>query len=110
MRTRKGYEENEGTVGDSYSRGSVTGNTKADGLAGRNSGTVSSSFWDAQTSGQNTSVGEIGKATAQMKDIASFSGAGWNIFVVANSGTRSTGYIWNIVDDITYPFLSWQFV
>jgi len=69
---------------------------------------VSNSFWDTQTSGQPTSSGGTGKTTAQMKDIDTFSGAGWDIIAVANSSTRNTGYIWNIVDDVTYPFLSWQ--
>jgi hypothetical protein len=100
--------ENAGTVGDSYSRGSVTGNTYVGGLAGGNAGTVSSSFWDTQTSGQGSSAGGTAKTTAQMKDFTTFSVAGWDIIAVANSGTRNTGYIWNIVDDVTYPFLSWQ--
>jgi hypothetical protein len=43
-----------------------------------------------------------------MKDITSFSGAGWNIVAVANSSTRNIGYVWNVVDHVTYPFLSWQ--
>lgn len=100
--------ENEGTVGDSYSRGSVTGNTNVGGLVGRNVGTVSGSFWDNQTSGQAISGGGTGKTTAQMKDFATFSGALWDTIAVANSSTRNTGYVWNIVDDVTYPFLSWQ--
>jgi len=100
--------KNEGPVSNSYSTGSVTGNTHVGGLVGRNSGTVSNSFWDTQTSGQATSSGGIGKTTAQMKDFTTFTGAGWDIVAVANSSTRNTGYIWNIVDDVTYPFLSWQ--
>jgi len=43
-----------------------------------------------------------------MKDITTFSGATWNITEVANSGARNTSYIWNIVDSMPYPFLSWQ--
>jgi hypothetical protein len=86
----------------------VTGNKHVGGLVGRNFGTVSNSFWDTQTSGQPTSSGGTGKTTAQMKDITTFSGAGWNIVAVADSGTGNTDYIWNIVDDVTYPFLSWQ--
>jgi len=43
-----------------------------------------------------------------MQDIATFSGAVWNIIAVANPGTRNPSYTWNIVDDVTYPFLSWQ--
>jgi len=97
-----------GTVSNSYSTGTVTGNSSVGGLVGHNWGTVSNSFWDIETSGQSTSDGGTGKTTAQMKDITTFSGAGWNIIVVANLGTRNPSYIWNIVHDETYPFLSWQ--
>jgi hypothetical protein len=103
-------ENSYGTVRDSYSTGSVTGNHTVGGLVGVNWGTVSNSFWDTQTSGQATSDGGTGKTTAEMKSMATFSGAGWNIIAVANPGTRNPSYIWNIVivDDQTYPFLSWH--
>jgi hypothetical protein len=97
-----------GTISSSYSTGRVTGDEFTGGLVGINTGTVSNSFWDTQTSGQSTSDGGTGKTTAQMKNIATFSGAGWNIFAVAYPSTRNPSYIWNIVDDVTYPFLSWQ--
>jgi hypothetical protein len=100
--------ENTATVSNSYSTGSVTGDSSVGGLVGRNAGTVSNSFWDTQTSGQGTSDGGIGKTTTQMKDFTTFSVAGWDIISVANSSVRNTGYIWNIIDDVTYPFLSWQ--
>ncbi len=103
-----GKNDNTGTVSNSYSTGNVTGNLHVGGLVGRNQGTVSNSFWDTQTSGQDSSDGGTGKTTAQMKDIDTFSGAGWDIVGVANSSTRNIGYIWNIADDVTYPFLSWQ--
>jgi hypothetical protein len=74
---------------------------------GRNIGTVGTSFWDTLTSGQATSAGGTGKTTAQMKDITTFSGAGWNITTVALNETN-LAYIWNIVAGQTYPFLSWQ--
>ncbi|MGB6872666.1 MAG: hypothetical protein WBE46_00750, partial [Dehalococcoidia bacterium] len=70
--------------------------------------TVTNSFWDTQTSGQATSDGGTGKNTTEMKNIATFSGAGWSIIEVTNPETRNPSYIWNIVDDETYPFLSWQ--
>ena len=99
---------NKGTVTDSYSTGSVTGGEEAGGLVGRNyNGTASNSFWDIETSGQSTSSGGIGKTIEEMKDIATFSGAGWNIYAVAPGSTNST-CIWNIVNGVTYPFLSWQ--
>jgi hypothetical protein len=97
----------DGTVSNSYSTGSVTGNSSAGGLVGKNiRSTVSNSFWDTQTSGQSTSDGGTGKNTTQMKDIATFSGAGWNIIAVALNRTNLS-YVWNIVDNVTYPLLSW---
>jgi len=95
-------------VRNSYSTGSVTGNVDVGGLVGRNWGTMVQSFWDTETSGQTTSDGGTGKTTAEMKNIATFSGAGWNIVGVANADARNPSYIWNMVDGETYPFLSWQ--
>jgi hypothetical protein len=99
---------NEGNVRNSYSTGNVTGNASVGGLMGVNFGTVNNSFWDTETSGQASSDGGTGKTTAQMKDFTTFSDAGWDIVTVANSSTRNTSYIWNIVNNVTYPFLSWQ--
>jgi len=99
----------EGTVSNSYSTGSVTGDINAWGLVGFAPGTVSNSFWDTETSGQSWSPwGGTGKNTTEMQDITTFSGAGWNITTVSGIGERNPSYIWNIVDDVTYPFLSWQ--
>jgi hypothetical protein len=98
---------NNGIVSNSYSTGSVTGEWDVGGLVGDNLDTVSNSFWDIETSGQVTSDGGTGKNTTAMQDIDTFLGAGWNITAVAPGSTNTT-YIWNIVDDVTYPFLSWQ--
>jgi len=99
---------NEGIVSNSYSTGSVTGYSGVGGIVGENHGTVNNSFWDTQTSGTSTSDGGTGKTTAEMQDIATFSGAEWDITAVANPNTRNPSYIWNIVNGLTYPFLSWQ--
>jgi hypothetical protein len=101
---------NYNTVTNSYSMGNVvsTGTYQIGGLVGGNGGIVNNSFWDTETSGQSTSDGGTGKTTAEMKDIATFSGAGWNITAVANPSVRNPAYSWNIVDNVTYPFLSWQ--
>jgi len=96
------------TLSNSYSSGSVTGHEDIGGLVGADSGIVSNSFWDIEISGQSTSAAGMGKTTAEMKNITTFSGAGWNIIAVANPGTRNLAYTWNIVDGETYPFLSWQ--
>jgi hypothetical protein len=90
----------------------VSGHEGIGGLAGFDlhvlgEGIVSKSFWDTETSGQATSDGGTGKTTAEMKDIATFSGAAWDIIAVAPDSTNTT-YIWNIINGVTYPFLSWQ--
>jgi len=105
-----GFNGIDGSVTRSYSTGSVTGDEVVGGLVGygEGEGNVSNSFWDIETSGQSNSAAGTGKTTAQMKNIATFSGAGWNVIAVANSSTRDPACIWNIVDDVTYPFLSWQ--
>ena len=96
-----------GTVSYSYSTSSVTGNSSG-GLVGFNrEGTVSNSFWDAETSGQATSDGGDGKTTEEMMNFDTFDGVGWDIIAV-DPGETDDAYTWNIVDDVTYPFLSWQ--
>ncbi|MGB5925605.1 MAG: GLUG motif-containing protein [Dehalococcoidia bacterium] len=97
-----------GSVTNSYSVGRVTGSSQVGGLVGYNKGTVSNSFWDIQTSGQATSDGGTVKTTIEMKSIATFSAAGWDIIAVAGPGTRNTAYTWNIVDGQTHPLLSWE--
>jgi hypothetical protein len=98
---------NAGTVSNSYSTGSTIGNSHVGGLVGWNDGTVNNSFWDSETSVSVASAGGTGKTTAEMMDITTFTAAAWNITVVA-SGQTNTDYIWNIVNAMTYPFLSWQ--
>jgi len=103
-----GKNDNAGSISDSYSTGSVTGSTNVGGLVGKNQGTVNNSFWDNQTSGQGTSDGGTPKTTIEMIDFDTFDGGGWDITAVDDADDRDTNYIWNIVDDVTYPFLSWQ--
>ncbi len=125
---------NRGTVSECYATGGVTGNTYVGGLVGYNRvalmscsdsgnvissgsagflgatshGTVSSAFWDIETSGRATSDGGTGKTTAKMKNVATFSDAEWSIAGVGSSSQRNPAYTWNIVDGHTYPFLSWE--
>lgn len=100
-----------GTVSNSFSVGYVAGHWSAGGLSGRTmlEAMLSNSFWDTETSGMNDSDGGIGMTTAQMQDLDSFSSAAWHMEAVA-AGDTNAAYIWNIVDDQTYPFLSWQSV
>jgi len=96
----------------------VNGDYLVGGLVGWDStpekDAVTDSFWDTKTSGQSTSAGGTGKTTAEMQDIATFTNTemegldeSWNITAVAPGSTNTTS-IWNIVNGVTYPFLSWQ--
>ena len=106
---------NRGTVAHSYSSGHVTGESIDGGLVGSDWDTIGNSFWDVQTSGMEESAGGMGKTTAEMMDIATFTDTEseglddpWNIIAVGGPGERNPSFPWNIVDDETYPFLSWQ--
>ncbi len=101
-------ELEQGTVRNSFSAGSVAGEEDVGGLIGfSHGGTVTNSFWDTQASGTGDSADGTGKATSEMKSVATFEGAGWDIIAVAESGHYNTDCLWNIVDGQTYPFLSW---
>ena len=117
-----GYNLYAGNVSNSHppcsvcSVCSVIRDVKVSGLAAQNyRAHVSNSFWDIETSGQTTSAGGAGKTTAEMQDIATFTDMEtegldepWDIITVANPSARNPSYIWNIIDDETYPFLSWE--
>jgi len=96
-------------VTNCYSSANVTGNLNVGGLVGYQNWCcgVSECFWDMETSGQATSDGGIGKNTTEMQDITTFSGVGWDICDVSPGSTNST-CTWNIVNGVTYPFLSWE--
>jgi hypothetical protein len=102
-----GRQDYGATVNVCYSVGSVTGSSSVGGLVGLNYGTVTHSPWDTQTSGQLTSAGGTAATTAQMQDIASY-GSSWDITTVDHDYDRNSAYLWNIVNGVTYPFLSWQ--
>jgi hypothetical protein len=70
---------NIGSISNCYSTGSVSGTSHVGGLVGYiYGGSVVSSFWDTQTSGQTTSAGGTGKTTAEMKMLTTFTSAGWD--------------------------------
>jgi hypothetical protein len=101
--------QNRGAVSKCYSDGAVTGDTDVGGLVGRNyEGTVSNSFWNTETSGQATSDGGTDRNTAEMQDILTFSGAMWDIVEVTSPDSRDASCVWNIVSNMTCPFLNWQ--
>ncbi len=99
---------NFGTATSSYSATNVTGHQYTGGLLAVNwGGNASSSLWDTETSGQVTSAGGTGRTTAEMQNVITFRGIGWDISTVA-PGTTNPAYAWNIINQQTYPFLSWQ--
>lgn len=93
---------------NSYAIGPVTGTSNVGGLVGydsslrtNNYNSVVSSFWDKQNTGQTTSAGGVGKTTAEMQDIALYSG--WSIeddTSLTDSYARltmtATGTVWKI--------------
>ena len=121
---------NDGTIGNCYATGDVTGNDRSiGGLCGASKGTIQQcystgkvfngvqmvgglcggilatvidSFWDMETSGQTTSEGGTGKTTAEMKQVATFTNAGWD-FSYADGDPAD----WRIVPN-AYPRLVWQ--
>ncbi|WP_204845169.1 GLUG motif-containing protein, partial [Sedimentisphaera salicampi] len=87
--------ENEfGTITNCYATGSVSGGLYLGGLCGWNSGTISSCFWDTETTEMDNSAGGRPKTTAQMKSASTF--AGWN------DGS------WTIDEGNDYPRLAWE--
>jgi len=93
-----------GTITSCYATGAVTGTGQyVGGLVGANSsGTITGSFWDRDTSGQSTSAGGEGKTTVEMKTLATFTAAGWNISAVYNVPS-----VWKMpIGD--YPRLAWE--
>ncbi|MEI6750414.1 MAG: choice-of-anchor Q domain-containing protein, partial [Bacteroidota bacterium] len=84
-------------TGDVYSSQATT----KGGLVGRSlsTGTVTSCYWDTETSGLAVSAIGTGKTTAEMKTQATFTN--WNFSV--------SPIIWNIDSDNSgYPHLNWQ--
>ena len=80
-----------------YATGLVTGDTLTGGLLGENSGaSVSGCFWDQEISGLSVSAGGTGLATAQMQDLATYLGAGWDV-----------EDIW-VINAGDYPTLQWE--
>ncbi|MBL7190001.1 MAG: rhodanese-like domain-containing protein [Phycisphaerae bacterium] len=79
-----------GSIATSYSTATVTGNTRVGGLVGQvfvGSISITTSFWDMETSGQTTSAGGTGLTTAGMQDIDIFLSEGWDFVDEIRNGT-----------------------
>jgi hypothetical protein len=99
---------NNGTIIGCYSTGSLSGTDYVGGLVGSNVwGKISNSFWDVNTSGEPNSAGGIGKTTAEMMTLLTFTSAGWDF---TNETANGTNDYWRMcVNGVEYPLLSWQF-
>ncbi|MFC1765154.1 formylglycine-generating enzyme family protein [Planctomycetota bacterium] len=90
---------NYGSINRSYSIGVVRGENLVGGLvgSGRENSSVTSSFWDIETSDQATSPSGIGLTTDEMQTSTTFLNAGWDF-----------NNIWKIWDGYGYPRLQWE--
>jgi hypothetical protein len=81
-----------------YSTGSVEGSNYTGGFVGESyDSDTTNSFWDIETSGQTTSDGGTGKTTEEMRDISTYTIAGWQFPAV-----------WQINPELNngYPYLT----
>jgi len=102
---------NSGTLTSCYATGSASGTNYVGGLVGRISGgTLTSCFWDKDTSETDDGVGNIdpdpagamGKNTVDMKTLSTFTDAGWDF-----SATDGDPADWRMLP-YSYPRLVWE--
>jgi|GEM_PF-986210 len=79
------------TISYSYSSGTVSGSSNVGGLVGENTGTVSKSYWDIESSNQQSGAG-MGLTSEQMKIAGQLSGFDFLT-------------VWGIKEDSTYAAL-----
>jgi len=89
-----------------YSTGSVVGSNHVGGLVGLDMlGDTTNSFWDIETSGQETSQGGTGKTTNQMQTESTFTNVGWDFVGETVNGSED---VWRILEGQNYPRLWWE--
>ena len=80
--------ENDDRILACYSTGTITGDWYVGGLVGDNEdGSITSSFWDREASGQSSSDGGTGLTTAEMRHISLYLDAGWDFVDEVSNGT-----------------------
>jgi hypothetical protein len=87
-----------GSISNCYSTGSISASANIGGLVRYNDGSVLDSFWDRETSGQDSSAGGTSKTTVEMQDVNTFLAAGWDF----------TTPIWKMCNEPDYPRLGWE--
>ena len=104
---------NNSTVVASYAVGAVSGSDEIGGLIGVGSQTIreSVSFWDVQTTGQETSAGGAGKTTVELRSPTTHTGiyGGWNVDLDNADGdddpTTGVDDFWDFGTSSQYPAL-----
>ena len=94
------------TVTNCYSAGGVSGFSDVGGLLRyKETGAITDSFWDTETSDQTTSAGGVGMPTELMQSAFIFAAAGWDFVGASANGTDD---FWDICEGTNYPKLAWQ--
>jgi hypothetical protein len=111
-----GYNDLYGALTSCYATGSVNGEDYVGGLVGYNGeGTLTSCFWDVDTSGllvgvgfdEGQSAGVTGKSTMEMQTLATFTDVGWDFTDETVNGTND---YWRMcADGADYPRLRWEY-
>lgn len=97
------------TITRSYATGRVAATSAGGGLVGSEMTPIAitgtDAFWDAETTGQATSMVGLSKTTAQLKAIDTFTAAGWGIVSTWQAATTTTP--WGICATVNdgYPYL-----
>jgi hypothetical protein len=94
-----------GVVAQCYCSGGVSGDERVGGVVGENHATVTSCFWDTETSGLSESAGGTGRTTAELQTMQTFLDAGWDFVGETANGTED---IWWIEEGKDYPRLWWE--
>lgn len=93
-----GFVGSGSSIQRSYAAGAVTGVTDVGGLVGESRGTVESSFYDQQTSGQSDTDRGLAKTSDLLQLQSTFEGEGWDFDEVWALTDSSGGFV-------SYPFL-----
>ena len=117
-----GGNDNDAVIHAVYATGSVSGDENVGGLIGRRvSGVIDASYWDTQTSGQSSGVGEgssdgvVGKTTAELQGPIGYTGiyAGWLLDFDNADGdfddTTGVDDFWDFGTSSQYPALKADF-
>lgn len=76
-------------LSNSYATGALTGGTTGGLTVSNFFATVTTSFWDTDTTGAATSAHGTGKTTVQMQTATTFTGASWNDTTIWNISNGS---------------------